>query len=108
MDHETDVYADQSQTNGVEYYHCSDKREVSNGQKFKKKKKFSKKFLVWQAMDEMGNVSKPFICEGTINKGLYLEECLKKILFFNITKLKMSYFGLIWLPATMQKQCKNG
>ena len=41
------------------------------------KSKFPK-FLVWQCLDENGNVSEPFIRTGTINSKIYLKECLEK------------------------------
>ncbi len=34
--------------------------------------------LVWQAIDQFGNTSEPYISEGTMNGKIYLEECLKK------------------------------
>lgn len=78
IDDETYVFMDPNQVNGSEYYHCQNKNDIEIGIKIKQKQKFAKKFLIWQAMDEKGNVSSPFITEGTINKNIYLEECLKK------------------------------
>ena len=40
--------------------------------------KFPSKYMVWQAMDAFGNVSKPYISNGTMNQHVYLEECLRK------------------------------
>ncbi len=34
--------------------------------------------LVWQAIDQFGNTSEPYISERTMNGKIYLEECLKK------------------------------
>lgn len=86
IDDETYVYSDPTQINGSEYYHCANKCEVDSSIKVKQKTKFPKKYLVWQAMDEYGNVSKSFITEGNMNKEIYLEECLKKRLLPFLSK----------------------
>ena len=44
----------------------------------KKKAKFPKKYLVWQAICSCGRASQSFITTGTVNKEIYREECLKK------------------------------
>lgn len=86
IDDETYVYFDPSQVNGDEYYHCENKDDVEICDKTKPKQKFPKKFLVWQAIDEFGNASDSFITTGTINKDIYLKECLKKRLLPFILK----------------------
>lgn len=79
MDDETYVPADPADIPGTEYYHCANDSDVPPEKKVKPKGKFvNKKFLVWQAIDESGNVSEPFISTGTINAETYLNECLKK------------------------------
>ena len=46
-------------------------------EKVQPKAKFFNKSLIWQAMDENGNVSEPFVSEGTISAEVYLKECIQ-------------------------------
>lgn len=78
MDDETYVPVDPDQVPGIQFYHSKDKSEVPDKNRFKGKSKFPKKYLVWQCIDENGNVSDPFITTGTINAKIYLKECLIK------------------------------
>jgi hypothetical protein len=78
IDDETYVPMARDQVPGPEYYQCRTRESVSDANRFKPQEKFCKKFLVWQAMDELGNVSEPFISTGTITGEVYLNECLKK------------------------------
>ena len=34
--------------------------------------------MIWQAIDEKGNVCKPYITDATLNSETYLRECIKK------------------------------
>jgi hypothetical protein len=86
MDDETYVYIDPEQNSGISYYHESPEAPVSDAYRFKHKEKFAGKYLVWQAMDELGNVSEPFISTGTIRMDVYKEECLRKRLLPFIEK----------------------
>ena len=65
---------------GKKYFHARDLKEVPQQEKVKPKAKFAKRHLVLQAMDEFGNVSKPFYSKGTMTLKIYLEQCIKKIL----------------------------
>jgi transposase len=78
MDDETYVHLDPKQVPGRKYYHSKTKIGVADNVRFKHKQKFPKKFIVWQAIDQFGNVSEPYISEGTINGDTYLNECLIK------------------------------
>ena len=86
IDDETYVPHDPTNIPGDEYYHCLFKSEVPVEFTLKRKEKFPKKYLVWQAIDEMGNVSSPYIQLGTMDSKIYLEECLKKRLLPFIKK----------------------
>lgn len=86
MDDETYVFQDPSEIPGKQFYNEKPGRPVPHTDKFKRKTKFAKKFLVWQAIDQHGNVSAPFISQGTINGDVYLNECLKKRLLPFIAK----------------------
>lgn len=97
IDDETYVPAETDQVPGLEYYHCSDKSTVPDQYRFKPKAKFCKKFLVWQAIDELGNVSDPFISTGTITGEVYLNECLKKRLMPFIQKYHETSDILFWM-----------
>lgn len=65
IDDETYVPIDPEDIPGTKYYHCKDPKEIPRQNKIKPKSKFFKKFLVWQALDENGNVSNPFISDKT-------------------------------------------
>lgn len=86
MDDETYVMCDPKDTGVPKSYHYRDKNEVPDCVRFKTKTKFPKRFLVWQAIDEFGNVSKPYVKVGTMKGEEYREECLKKILLPFIRK----------------------
>ncbi len=53
MDDETYVPIDPTQVLCKEYYHAVDKKSVPNKVRFKYKQKFTKRYLVWQTMDQM-------------------------------------------------------
>lgn len=97
MDDETYVPMDRDQVPGVEYYHCERKGDVPDQNRFKPKAKFFKKFLVWQAIDELGNVSDPFVTTGTMNGEVYLKHCLKKHLLPFIEKYHQNHKILFWM-----------
>ena len=78
QDDETYVPWEPDDVPGIKYFHAKDAGAVQYKHKVKPKQKIFQKILVWQAIDENGNVSDPFISEGTINAQVYLNECLKK------------------------------
>lgn len=78
IDDETYVPIDPTQIPGDKYFSEKAGSPVSDDVRFKPKKKFYEKFLIWQAIDQNGNVSAPYIGKGTINADVYLKECLKK------------------------------
>ncbi|KAF2881984.1 hypothetical protein ILUMI_24187 [Ignelater luminosus] len=78
VDDETYCAINPNDVPGRKYYHCTSSEDVLPEKKFKPKKKFFKKFLIWQAMDEYSNVSKPYIFTGTMNWQTYLKERLSK------------------------------
>lgn len=78
MDDETYVAQDPTQVPQDKFNHEESGRDLPMESKTKPKTKFFKKFLVWQAIDQNGNVSEPYISEWTINGQIYLDECLKK------------------------------
>lgn len=80
MDDETYVALDSDNIHGKSYYSQRPAFDTPIEKKLRHKTKFFKKYLVWQAIDQHGNVSKPYISTGTINAKVYLEKCLKKYL----------------------------
>jgi hypothetical protein len=78
IDDETYVVEDPKLIPGKEFYHCRDKSEVAVEDKIQLSEKYPQKYLIWQCLDENGNVSKPYVYKGTINGQIYLKECLKK------------------------------
>lgn len=86
IDDETYVTFDPKQSPGRQFVHAVDHKELRYEDRFKHITKFPKKYLVWQAMDETGKVSEPYISEGTMTGEIYLNECLKKRLIPFILK----------------------
>lgn len=97
IDDETYVPIDPEQINGNDYYHCEKKEDISDDIRFKHKAKFPEKYLVWQCLDEKGNVSKAYISTESMNGETYLNECLKKILFPFIKKHHEKDDVLLWM-----------
>jgi hypothetical protein len=96
MDDETYVPIDPTQVPCKEYFHAVDKKSVPDNIHFKSKQKFAKRYLVWQALDQMGNVSEPYVSNGSINGQVYLEECLKKRLLPFIEKHHKKSDVIFW------------
>jgi hypothetical protein len=61
MDDETYIPEDPKDVVGRTFVHLTNKYDVSDKHKFQEKNKFYKKFLIWQAMDEKGRVSEPYV-----------------------------------------------
>ena len=107
IDDETYVPWNTEDIPGSKYYHPANPIDLKNSEKVKPKSKYFKKILVWQAIDENGNVSDPFICEGNISGIIYPEESIKKRLIPFIDKHYNRddiFFGQIWLVPTMRKK----
>lgn len=96
MDDETYCPVDPKDVPGRKYYHCTNKTAVPDEIRFRGKDKFPKKYLIWQAIDEFGNVSDPYISTGTINAKTYLEECIKKRLVPFIQKYHKMEDVIFW------------
>jgi transposase len=86
IDDETYVPIKPSQIPGKEYYHCTNKNQVLPEFRLKRKEKFTNKYMVWQAIDECGHVSDPYISDKTMTGEVYVKECLEKILLPFIKK----------------------
>ena len=67
IDDETYVPKDPADIPGKSFYSAQNRENVDPDIKFIGKKKFTPKFLVWQAIDSLGNVSEPYVHEGTID-----------------------------------------
>ena len=78
MDDETIVKADLKQLPGLEFYTSLQRGKVDDYFKAKKLLKFSKKYMVWQAICSCGLKSEIFITTGTLNQQIYVGECLEK------------------------------
>lgn len=75
-------------------YYTSDINLTPASVKYRPRRKFEPKCLVWIAMSAKG-VSEPFICPSgmAINQHVYLEECIesKLVLFINMHHSKSNY-----------------
>ena len=96
MDYETYCASDLTQVPGNEFYNVVDGNEVDRETMIKRKQKFYKKFLVWQAIAETGEISEPYVTIGTINKEIYLEECIRQRLVPFINEMRKNFNVLFW------------
>ena len=80
IDDETYCPIDPSDIPSQKTYTCRNKDDVPIDVKVKPKRKYGQQYLVWQCLDETGNVSKPFITDSTMDSETYLNSCIKKIL----------------------------
>ena len=71
---------DPNAAGGSKYYNFASTNSVPVEFITKPKEKFARKVMVWHAMDEDGNVSKPVFFEGTVNGRIYLQRCIKSVL----------------------------
>lgn len=95
MDDETYVHSDPSQVPGRSFYHARNKSDVPIENRLKPRKKFPKKFLVWQCVDGDGHVSKPFVSTKSMDQHVYLE-CLEKYLLPFIREYHNNQRMLFW------------
>ena len=106
LDDETYVPADPSDITQNRHFNYIDKNSVPNEVRFRGISKFPKQYLVWQAIDECGHLSEPYIKIGTMKADEYLEECIIKRRFLlsenTINYLKL-YYGRIWHRSIMIK-----
>ncbi len=96
IDDETYVPWDPQDVPVRKFFHSRDPKEVPYAEKVKPKPKFYKKVLVWQAIDQFGNISDPYISEGTINADVYLKECIQGKLLPFIDELHDRSNVLFW------------
>ena len=96
VDDEIYCPVDSSEVPGNEYYNIVNDSEIDIEARTKRKLKFYNKYLVWQAISQYGQVSEQYITFGTINKQIYLEECIKKHLVLFINKLKQDHDIIFW------------
>ena len=77
--------------NFKKYYNFNDLYQVPDDVRFVGEEKFPKQYLVWQAIDQFGNVSKPYFKRGSMKADEYLRECLvKRLLPFLKSKHQLS------------------
>lgn len=96
LDDETWVINDPTQVPGRDFFHSRNPAQVSVEQRIKPKEKHPEKFLVWQAVDECGHLSKPYVSKGTMTAEKYRVECLVKRLIPFIRKYHPKKNVLFW------------
>lgn len=92
MDDETYVLCDFSQLPGQEFYSATERGKVAEEFRTKKKTKFPKKYLIWQAICSCGLRSQSFVTSGSVNSEIYIKECLQKRLLPFLRKHRGSTF----------------
>ena len=96
IDDETYVPCDPRQACVQKFFNFKNKDQVPHDVRYKPIEKFPKKYLVWQAMDDRGHVSKPYVKIGTMKAKEYLSECIEKILLPFLQKYKIKSNALFW------------
>jgi transposase len=97
IDDETYVPVDPQDVSSNLYYHTDNKETLNDDVIFKPKTKFPERYLVWQAIDEEGNVSQPYISTKTQTGETYLKNCLQKILLPFIEEHHDKKDILLWM-----------
>ncbi|XP_050500950.1 uncharacterized protein LOC126880917 [Diabrotica virgifera virgifera] len=85
MDDEKYFTLSNSEMKGNDGFYTNDYENVPDEIKFKSKKKFGDKILVWCAISEAGFISQPYIgvVRGeALNANIYIQRCLSKLLQF--------------------------
>lgn len=78
MDDESYFTLSHSTINGNQFFYSSDVKATPANTKYRTKKKFEKKLLVWLCFSEKGMAEPYFIPSGlAVNQKIYLEECIK-------------------------------
>uniref|UniRef100_A0AC35TPZ9 DDE_3 domain-containing protein n=1 Tax=Rhabditophanes sp. KR3021 TaxID=114890 RepID=A0AC35TPZ9_9BILA len=95
MDDETYVPKDPKNVPGREFYSATSRTGLPLSQRIKTKTKYPGKFMIWQAIDENGNISKPFVTDKSMNWQVYLV-CLRQFLFPFIRKHQTGTPVLFW------------
>ena len=96
LDDETYISVDPLDTKVSKNFNFKDISSVPKEVQFKGRTKFPKHYLVWQLLDEYGNVSDPFIKVGTLTAEEYLKECLIKRLLPFIEKYHRNSNIVFW------------
>lgn len=78
MDDETYVKCDFKQLPACNFYVSTMRGNVPNRFKFVLQDKFAKKMMVWQALCSCGRKSKGFVTTSTMDRHMYINECLQK------------------------------
>jgi len=92
LDDECYCAVDPNNILGRKFYNLVPGKPLDPRKKIVPKQKFFKKYLIWQAIDELGQVSKPFISTGTMNAKVYKKECVLKRLVPFIKKRKILFW----------------
>ena len=96
LDDETYVKVEPKANYGNKYFHFKDEKEVPIDIRTLPNEKYPTKYLIWQALDEFGNVSEPFIKIGTLTSEEYKKECVEKRLLPFIKKHHSKKTVLFW------------
>ena len=87
MDDETYVKADFGMLSGAQYFTKTDEETLPESETTIGMEKFGKKYLIWQAIAQDGSRSQTIVTTETINKDIYMKECIKKRLLPFLGKL---------------------
>ena len=72
-------------------------RILTNRAKIAPKTKFPTKYLVWQALDEFGKVTIPYVSKGSMNSRIYKDQCFKRRLLPFIKKNHKNKTIFLWM-----------
>ena len=108
IDDESYVLQNPKETPGRQYFDAKDPSKVKAKDKIKCLSKFPKKFLVWQAMDQFGNVYEPYVHEDCMGSETYLKECIIRYLIPLIKNYNSIENVVFWSdPSTIHYEKKS-
>ncbi|KAF2901664.1 hypothetical protein ILUMI_04520 [Ignelater luminosus] len=98
IDDKTYVVLEPKGQPGRKYVHLKNHDELPFQLKFNRITKFLKKYLVWQAIDENGKVSEPYVTNKSLTADIYLKEYLAtchyaKVCLEFLTQEKLEFIG---------------
>ena len=107
MDDETYVPYDYKQILWKEFWNDIPGVKIPANSKVKRKEKFPRKFLIWQAISQDRSISKPFITKQNLNGKIYLKDILQSpfLKIFNSQREKGKL--LFWPDLASSHYCKT-
>lgn len=106
IDDETYMPFDPQDVPGKTFFHASNPEDVNYSEKVKPKAKFTKKYMIWLAIAENGQISEPFITDQKMDGDMYFRECIQARLIPFLSKFEINNI-LFWPDMATVHYTKN-